>query len=162
MSTADAVPAVVSKRNQFDSAEELVEDALPYLPEQFKHPGFESWLQHYTETVIHRVAHSFSVAAERGIQQASELLCDPEYYATKRQRRARERRRWKEELAKQQMERIECMKCPTAEQIRNQIMVCKQQAEYHREQLALYEKSLERLHGMVPKNIRLIPAKKID
>jgi hypothetical protein len=161
MSAADAVPAVVSKRNQFDSAEELVEDALPYLPEQFKHPGFESWLQRYTETVIHSVSHSFSVAAERGIQQAAELICDPEYYATKRQRRARERILWKEQQAKQEMERLECMSCPTAEQIAKQIMVCKQHAEYHREQLALYEKSIERLHAMVPKNIRLVPAKKI-
>jgi hypothetical protein len=161
MSAADAVPAVVSKRNQFDSAEELVEGALPYLPEQFKHPAFKSWLQRYTETVIHSVGRSFSVAAERGIQQATELLCDPEYYATKRQRRARERRRWEEDRAKQEMERIECMSCPTAEQIGKQIVACEHHAEYHREQLALYEKSLERLHAMVPKNIRLVPTKKI-
>lgn len=162
MNVPETIPDVVSKRNHFRPAAELAEDALEYLPEQYKHPGFKSWLIRYTETVIRDVAYSFSTAAERGIQQAASLLCDPEYYATQRKRRMNERQRMQEEHAKQEWDRLERMNCPTAEQVGEQILFSERQVEYHRTELARYEASLERLRAIEPKNIRLVPSKKIQ
>lgn len=162
MNKPNAIPAVVSKRNQFTPAEEFVEDALPYFPEQLRNPALKGWLLRYTEGVIRGVADHFSVAASRGIEQAAQLLCDPEFYATARERRRKQRRLWAEQQAQQEWDRIEQRNCPTAEQIEKQILFSEQQLAYHREQLTAYEKNLDRLRNMVPKNIRLIPSKKIQ
>lgn len=150
-------PNVVSKRNEFTPADEFVENAMGYLPEQFQHVSFRPWLLRYTETVIKGVAYHFSTAADKGIQQAAELLCDPEYYETRKKRRAEQRRSWKEQEAKQNWERIERQHCPTAEQIAQQIASCTNQITYHTDQLEKYKATLERLHDMTPKNIRLVP-----
>ena len=162
MKKTSAIPAVVSKRNEFLPAEELVENALPYLPDQFKHPDFRAWLTRYTETVIHDVAHDFEVGAAKGIGQTADLLCDPDFYATRRERRARERRRWEEEKTKQEWERIEAENCPTAEQIAKKIEWSEEQVVYHQNEIARHEQNLERLRVMVPKNIRLVPSKSIQ
>lgn len=150
-------PNIVSKRNQFTPADEFVEDAMPYLPEQFKHDSFRAWLLRYTETVIKGVAYHFSTAADKGIQQAADLLCDPEFYETRKKRRAEQKRSWKEQEAKQEWERIEKQHCPTAEQITQQIKSCTGQVAYHTEQLEKYKAALEHWQEMTPKNIRLIP-----
>src|SRR5271157_5524519 len=121
MNKTRVIPMVVSKRNHFRPADELVEDALPLLPDQFKHPDFRKWLTRYTETVIKSVASHFGLAASRGIEQAAELLCDPDYYETRRQQRAKGRRDWQEQQARQEWERLERLNCPTAEQIEEQI-----------------------------------------
>jgi hypothetical protein len=162
MKKTNAIPAVVSKRNEFLPAEELVENALPYLPGQFKHPDFRAWLTRYTETVIRSVASHFGVAATRGIEQAAELLCDQDFYATVRERRKRRRQQMQEQIAKQEWERIERQNCPTAEQIAQQIKWSEDQIAYHRNQLAKCEENLEHLRAMTPKNIRLVPSKSIQ
>jgi hypothetical protein len=162
MKESRTVPAVVSKRNQFTPADEFVEDALPYFPEQLRNPALKGFLLRYTESVIRHVADHFAVAASRGIEQAAQLLCDPEFYATARERRKKQRLLWKEQLAKQEWDRIEQLNCPTAEQIEKQIMFSEKQLDYHREQLAVYEKNLERLRSMVLKNIRLVPSNKVQ
>jgi hypothetical protein len=162
MSVPSAAPAIVSKRNQFRPADELVEEALPDLPEQFKHPGFKSWLLRYTESVIRSVSDHFGVAAQRGIAQTAELLCDPDFYATRRERRTKERRRWQEDQAKQEWDRVERMNCPTAEQIGEQILATKRQIDYHREQLNTCENNLEKLQNMVPRTIQLVPSRKVQ
>lgn len=161
MTKPRAIPAVVSKRNEFSPADELVETHLPYLPEQFKHPDFRKWLTRYTEAVIKKVAHHFGVAAERGIEQAAELLCDPEFYETRRQKRANWRRQMADQTAKQEWERMERQMCPTAEQIAEQIKWSEEQVKYHQVELAKHETNLERLRAMRPKNIRLVPPKSI-
>lgn len=150
-------PNVVSKRNEFTPADELVEGAIPYLPEQFQHANFRAWLLKYTEDVIKSVAYHFGTAAERGIMQAAELLCDPEFYETRKKRRENQRKSWKEQQAKQEWDRIEQQQCPTAEQIAQQIKSCVNQMEYHTDQLERYKAALERLHAMTPRNIRLVP-----
>jgi len=162
MKKTNAIPAVVSKRNQFMPADELVENALPYLPDQCKTPDFRTWLTRYTETVIHDVAHDFEVGAAKGIAQTAELLCDPDFYATRRERRARERRRWEEEKTRQEWERIEAQNCPTAEQIAKKITWSEQQIVYHQNEIVRHEQNLEQLRVMVPKNIRLVPSKSIQ
>jgi hypothetical protein len=162
MNKPRTVPSIVSKRNQFRPAEEFVEDALPYFPEQLRNPALKGWLLRYTEGVIRGVADHFSVAASRGIEQAAQLLCDPEFYATARERRAKQRRQWQEQLAKQEWDRIEQSNCPTAEQIEKQIQYTERQIIYNREQLAAHEKNLERLRSIVPKNIRLVPSKSVQ
>ena len=170
------IPPVVSKRNEFTPADELVENAIHFLPEQFKHPNFRKWLTTYTETTIKSVAMHFGVAASRGIEQAATLLCDPEFYETRRKRRAQWRRQMEEQEAKQsapsmpdqpsclaqQWDRIEWQNCPTAEQLQEQIKWSEGQVEYHRAELAKHQQSLERLRSLVPKNIRLVPPKTIQ
>jgi hypothetical protein len=162
MNLPGTIPAVVSKRNEFQPADELVEEVLPYLPEQYKQPAFRKWLTDYTERVIRRVASHFAVAASRGIEQAAELLCDPEFYETRRQKRTRQRLLWKEEQAKQEWERIERMNCPTAEQIAEQVRWAERQVAYHQAELEKYEKNLERLRTLVPKNIRIVPSNRLQ
>jgi hypothetical protein len=73
-----------------------------------------------------------------------------------------ERQRMQEEHAKQEWDRLERMNCPTAEQVGEQILFSERQVEYHRTELARYEASLERLRAIEPKNIRLVPSKKIQ
>ena len=160
MKSTRAIPMIVSKRNQFRPADELVEYALPHLPDQFKHQDFRKWLTRYTETVIKSVASHFGVAAQRGIEQAAHLLCDPEFYETRRKQRATQRQQWKESQAKQEWERKERMHCPTAEQIAEQIKWSEHEIEYHRSQLSKHETALEQLRKLVPKNIRIVPQKK--
>lgn len=156
------IPAVVSKRNEFSPADEFVENALPELPPQFHQVNFRGWLLQYTESVIRGVADHFGVAAARGIGQAAQLLCDPEFYETRRQRRAKQRREMEEQQAKQEWDRIERLNCPTAEQIAEQIKWSEGQVAYHQAELAKYEGNLERLRSLPPKNIRLVPSKSIQ
>ncbi len=162
MNLPSTIPAVVSKRNEFQPADELVEEALPFMPEQYRQPAFRKWLTGYTETVIRRVSCHFAVAASRGIEQAAELLCDPEFYETRRQRRAKRRRDWQEEQAKQERERIERLNCPTADQIAEQVRWAEGQVAYHQAELEKYEKNLERLRTLVPKNIRIVPSNRLQ
>src|SRR5208337_1522309 len=162
MKKTGAIPAIISKRNEFSPADELVENHLPHLPAQFKHPDFRKWLTRYTETVIKQVAHHFGVAAQRGIEQTANLLCDPEFYETRRQRRVAWRREMSEQQAKQEWERLERQMCPTAEQIAVQIQWSEQQVKYHQVELAKHEQNLERLRAMTPKNIRLVPPKSVQ
>ena len=162
MKAGGKVPAIVSKRNHFHSADELVEDALPFLPDQFKHPNFRQWLLRYTETVIKSVAAHYGLAASRGIEQAAELLCDPDYYETRRQYRAKMRRDMKEQAAKQEWERLERKNCPTAEQIAEQVRWTENQIDYHHVAMGRYEQELARLRMLTPKNIRLVAPKKIQ
>ena len=161
MSKPRAIPMVVSKRNEFTPADEFVENALPYLPDLFKHPDFRAWLLRYTESVIKGVASHFGLAASRGIEQAAELLCDPEFYETRRERRAKQRQRFQEQQAKQEWDRIERLNCPTAEQIAQQIRWSEGQVAYHQAELDKHEARLEQLRSMSPKNIRLVPSKSI-
>ena len=112
--------------------------------------------------MIKSVASHFGVAASRGIEQAAELLCDPDFYETRRQRRAKWRRDQQEYQAKQEWDRIERLNCPTAEQIAEQIKWSERQVEYHQVEQAKHEKNLERLRAMVPKNIRIVPSKNVQ
>jgi len=162
MEKSRVIPMVVSKRNHFTPADELVEDALPYLPDQFKHPDFRPWLLRYTETVIKSVASHFGMAASRGIEQTAELLCDPDYYETRRQRRAKDRQTRKEQQAKEEWERLERLNCPTAEQIAAQIKWLEREVEYHQVALARHEASLEKLRTMDPKNFQIASSKNIQ
>lgn len=148
------VPEVVSQRNHFTAASEYVEQALPHLPEQFKHEDFGYWLERYTETVIRGVSRSFAVAAERGIEQAVKLICDPTFYETRKRRRAVETKRMKDEMERQDNERVEQMHCPTAEQIEDQIGAVERSIKWHQESLVKYEANLLRLRALTPKNIR--------
>jgi len=146
----------VSKRNEFTCAEELVEDALPHIP-----PGIppRSWLLTYTESVIRRLAHEFSVGAERGVLQTAELLCDPDFYETRKRRRTNQMKSWKQQQQMQEAEQRERLTCPTAEQLTQQIKNTKEQIDWHDKQLQGYRQQLERLEKMKTKNIRLVPRK---
>lgn len=150
-------PKVVSKRNHFTPADEFVELEMDFLPEQLKHENIRPWLLRYTESVIKQVAWNFATAAEKGIHQAAELLCDPEYYETKKQRRKKDMERMKEQQAQQEWEQAERLHLPTKEQIEQQIKSVTNEIAYHRARLEEYENKLERLKNIEPKNIRLVP-----
>jgi len=151
------IPAIVSKRNEFSPADELVENALPFLPDQYKHENFRNWLTHYTETVIKSVASHFGLAAQRGIEQAGNLLCDPAFYETRRQRRAKWRKQMAEQRAAQDWEQIERRTCPTAEQIADETRWLERRIADNLGENARAEKRLEQLRAMTPKNIRMMP-----
>lgn len=156
------IQPIVSKRNEFTPADEFVENAMPMLPAQFQHENFRGWLLRYTETVIQGVARHFGTAAERGIEQAANLLCDPEFYETRRKKRSEWNRKMREDQVKQDWERIERQMCPTAEQIEDQIKWGENQIFYHRGQIEKYKATLEKLRITVPRNIRITEAKNIN
>jgi hypothetical protein len=151
------VPLIVSKRNQFTPADELVEDALIRMPDQFKHPDFKSWLLRYTETVIKSVASHFGIAAQRGIEQAADLLCDPEFYETRRQRRAKYLQEMREQKAKQEWERAELGNCPTEDQIKQQISWIQGQIKYHEQSAANYTQKLDEWKRKSPHVVHVAP-----
>lgn len=147
---------VVSQRNHFESADDLVEDSVYRLPDQFKHPDFRAWLVRYTEATIRRVARSFIVGAERGIEQAAELMCDPDFYETKKKRRAENVKQNKERRAKEDWERIERTLTPTAEQIEDQIKWRLGQIAYYQGQVDANEVELAKLRKLAP-HMRVVP-----
>jgi hypothetical protein len=154
MSKAAKIPAIVSMRNHFTPADELVENALTRLPDQFKHPDFRAWLVRYTENVIRGVASHFGIAAQRGIEQTAALLCDPTFYERRRRNRAEQSRKWKELQAKQRWENNERLLAPTAEQIQEQIAWHESQLKYHQAHAESAEVSLARLRKQQPQVIR--------
>lgn len=156
------IPSVVSQRNHFSPADELVEDSICFLPDQFKHPDFRAWLMRYTETVIKSVASNFGVAAQRGIEQAASLLCDPKFYETRRNRRAENTRKFKEERAKQDWERIERTLTPTVEQIEDAIKWNVRQREYYQGHADKCDAELVRLRSLTPKSSLQSDSKRVQ
>jgi hypothetical protein len=144
---------IVSKRNQFTPADELVAEHLPDLPDQFKHPNFRAWLLRYTETVIKSVASHFGIAAQRGIEQAADLLCDPEFYETRKRRKDKLRSELRRQEAEQKFERFQRIHCPTQEQIDDSIRWAQRQIEYHDAQSAEYTKQIMDLKAKHPSTI---------
>lgn len=144
------IQPIVSQRNHFECADDLVENALHLLPNEFKHPNFRVWLVRYTERVIKSTASAFGVAAQRGIEQAAELLCDPKFYETKSKRRAETIKRMKEQRAQQEWERIERTLAPTAEQIEDQIRWRQRQVTYYQGKADEHVIELAKLQRMTP------------
>jgi hypothetical protein len=157
MAKVRTIPSIVSKRNEFHPADELVEDALPHLADQFKHPDFRVWLVRYTETVIKSVASHFGIAAQRGIEQAADLLCDPGFYETRRKRRSEWNRKMKEDMAKQEWERAERQLCPTPEQIEDQIKWHERQLAYYQSEASKHEIKLQTLRTTAPRAVSAAP-----
>jgi hypothetical protein len=157
--TARTIPPIVSKRNHFTPADELVENAVGFLPDQYKHENFRGWLTRYTETVIKSVASHFGLAAQRGIEQAANLLCDTEFYQVRRQQRAKWRQQMQEQEAAQKWDRMERQTCPTAEQIAEDIKWLERRVSDDQSEIARCEKRLAELRTMTPKNIRLVAPK---
>ena len=150
-------PPVVSKRNDFNCADDLVADAVIQLPEKYRDEKFHPWLVRYTENVIHRVSRSFAVAAERGVRQAADLLCDPNFYETRRKRRANWKKQMLEQKAAQEWDRLERVHCPTAEQIAKEIAHLEKSVADYELYLERAKNRLDVLRDMRPKNIRLMP-----
>jgi hypothetical protein len=157
MARLRSIPAIVSRRNQFGPADELVEDALPFLPDQFKHEHFKAWLVRYTETVIKSVASDFGVAAQRGIEQAADLLCDPAFYATRRKRHATSRKKAAEERAQQAWERAQREACPTQEQLEEQVKHFESRRAYYQAQADSMEVKLHALRATSPQPLSAAP-----
>lgn len=151
------VPPIVSRRNHFRAADELVQDALELMPDQFKHEKFEAWLLRYTETVIKSVASHYGLAAQRGIEQAADLLCDPEYYAKRREHRAEARKQWREQQAKQEWERAERQLAPTAEQIEDSIKWNERQLAYYQGLVEKHEIALAKIRSTSPTKLPPVP-----
>ena len=151
------VPPVVSKRNHFDGAEEIVERGMMYIPDELKHPNLRKWLLRYTESVIKNVAADFGTAASRGIEQAANLLCDPTFYEHTRRKRFASIKKAKEDRAQQDWERIQRKHCPTREQIEQELRRIEQDLKYHNQKIADHEKRRQELLGMAPSSGAVVP-----
>jgi hypothetical protein len=156
MSDQERLPPLVSNRNHFESVETMVEDAMMFLPPELKHPGMKQFLLRFGERLVRETADAFSIGATKGIEQTANLICDPNFAANRRRRRALSIQRQKESEVRQENERQERMQCPTQEQLAEQINFCEEQVQYHDKELNRYKSSLERLKAIKPKNVRLI------
>ena len=149
MSAANAqLPPAVSKRNHFDSAACLVERYANRAPASLRTPDVLRWLTTYTECVVRDVAHSFAVGAERGIKQTADLLCDPQFYETRKQRRERWRQQREEEEQRREAERLERRLSPTREQIEEDRPKLKKWIEEGEQHLADMKARLKQLEAM--------------
>lgn len=141
---------VVNKRNHFDAAAEHVDRAMDSLPNEYKHPNFRKWCQSYTERVVREVAMSFATAAASGIQQAANLICNPDFYETRKRTNERQTKKWKEEHARQQWEHVQRRECPTAEQIAQEVKNLNGRITYCQGEIAEATKRLGELQAIVP------------
>ena len=153
------LPAIVSGRNHFRCAAEMVSDAMERLPDQFKHEKFQAWLLHYTELTIKSVASNYGTAAQRGIEQAADLLCNPTFYAQRKRRSATEMRRIRERQAQEQFERKQIELCPTAEQIEDMAAYHQRNIRYHKDRISENEIALAKLAQRSPTVITVAPEK---
>ena len=154
MSTFDVnffkAPPVVSKRNEFHSAEELADDAMFHLPEKCRDEAHKTWMLLYTERIIKVVASHFAVGAERGARQVGDLLLDPEFYETRKRRRAQWKKAHQEHIAKTEAERLERRSCPTAEQIADEIARLEKSVTDYEQYIERANARLEQLRAMRP------------
>jgi hypothetical protein len=149
------MPPAVSKRNHFESVGLLVEDAFRNLPEEYRSPKLEQWLRWFAERLVRSVADNFATAAESGIQQAANLICDPDYYATLRERRRRHIERMKTDRARQEQEYQERRQCPTPQQIEQEIARLEQWIPEGEARLQSMKARLEQLRAMKPRHFRI-------
>lgn len=147
VSRGEAPPAV-SKRNHFETAGTLVDSALHSLPAPYQTPELKHWLVRHTERVIRHVAHYFSVGAERGIKQTANLLVDPAYYSTLKDRRRRQRERVDEQQKRFEIERAERRICPTEAEISQDIAQLEQWIPSEEKHLAGMKARLEQLKNL--------------
>lgn len=79
------------------SIEEVVDEAMAYLPSNFditkpeNKVAVRKWMVRVCEVVVKQAADSMGKAAESAIQEAAALAINPDYYAEKK--RGRERRK---------------------------------------------------------------------
>lgn len=152
-------PSAVSHRNHFDSAACLTERHITRLPVHIQ-TELRPWLMKFTESVIRDVAMSFATGAQRGIDQTASLLCDPDYYATRKERRKRERERNDAYQKEQDQSRLERQLAPTAEQIEQEMADLEQWIVQEEENLARHRARLGALKGFVPKHVRITEVKR--
>lgn len=153
----EPIPSVVSKRNHFECARTLVERHWRHVP-----PDLREGLLTYTESVIRDAADAFAVGAERGIQQTAELLCDPAYYETLKERRKRQRELWAKEQEQQQRARDEERLAPTAAQIEEEETQLNREVEYAERTIKRSRERLQYLSTLKnwPKHVRINESKR--
>jgi hypothetical protein len=117
-------PKIVSKRNHFESCVLMVEDHLRFLPKELQTDELKAWLVQYTEHVVSRVSNDFATAARQGIEQAAELIRDPEYFMTLKKRRASAIRRNADYQEQQDAARKQRHTSPTPDQIEFDLKEC--------------------------------------
>lgn len=153
-------PPVVSQRNHFHSVACMVDMNMRQIPEHLRISGLREWLLSFTESVIQDVRWAFAKGAERGIEQTAELLCDPDYYVTLKERRRRERERHDAYEKQQEEERLERKLAPTAEQIEHEMADLETWIERDAAHIVRMRDRLVSLRAMVPKHVRITDVKK--
>lgn len=106
----EELPPVVNKRNEFGSIQAMVEDALGRYPEEGRivsRQGMVEFLTRFAESVSRDCMYAYQKGADRGIEQAMNVMNDPEYYVTVKQRRKRAVERNAEYQEQQRVERLE-------------------------------------------------------
>lgn len=99
---------IVTKRWNIISLQDAVDRALerndPAVKLDFSKPEdverFRAMLLRLSEHILFHVGMAYEKAAARGIEEATRLICDPDYYETVKRRRATQERRsrnWQEE-----------------------------------------------------------------
>lgn len=136
------VKQAVTKRMHLTSLPEVVEEMMGQLPRRLMDCGddkvretFRAWLTHLSETLTFQLAMDFQSAAKRGIEEAANLVQDPDYYETvkKRRRAAREQgERWRQEAQEREAMRERHRRGEyTQEERERMIAATKSSIDYH-------------------------------
>ncbi len=142
--------SIVSMRNHFDPADELVDKGMAHMPLQFHTPEMRSWMLAYTKDVIRKSAHAFGLAASRGIEQCAELLCNPLYGQKRKQARERQTKRFKQEMADQEFEQKRRLTHPTEDELKSSIKWHEQECKWLEGRVLEHQAALNRLREMYP------------
>lgn len=105
---------ILSHRNHLNSLDDQIDLALARL--DFTQPWtwtpetvdrFRSWVRSFGVRLIRLMAMDFEKGAERGVEQAANLLLDPAYYDTIKRRRKAELAKFAERRKEQRLEAAE-------------------------------------------------------
>lgn len=109
----DQEPKIVNHRWHLPSLDEILDHALPRWGEG-QHPDFSgpdgydrlrAALHRFAQDSMWQLSFSLEKAAAKGIEQALQLIRDPEYHKTVKRRTKRAMERHEQFMAKQQAER---------------------------------------------------------
>lgn len=113
--------------------------------------GFREFLRHFAEQVLSGSSHDLADAAGRGIQQAIELIKDPQYYE---KRKIAANKRTAARAAKRKVEReqeqIRKVIGPSPEEISNLRRRYEYDIRWHTDALAASRKKLSELNEQNP------------
>lgn len=150
---------IVNHRWQMPSLEDMVDQMLPEWPIG-QHPDLSGPDGHaklkrafmqFGDGLLSRVGMSLEKAAAKGIEQALNLIRDPEYTVTVKRRTKREIQRYEEHERQQEAARERWRRCEfTLDEKARELSNIKSSIEYHEKQLQAAKERREKVQAATP------------
>lgn len=126
---------LLSHRVQFVSLQQEADDAAPHIAKSLNISdvsAISAMLQHFGSTLLFRASFAFETATKKAIEEASNLIQDPDYHQTVKERRRRDRAR--QQLADEEREaKRRNPPKPTLEEVQHELTWTRQNAARYAE-----------------------------